>query len=628
MGLSDLCSSFINQAKLRDETERNIVEFAEAPWGLGLGATEEVPPLYPVQRFLLKCYYNIPLDDGEKNIIIKDRFNEKVRFHFSEMEYLHFLFEEGRININEVTGNPEDVRSNLLLVIGRRGLKTSSIALLISYEIYKLLRKYNPHQYYNIMAGDEIRFSCIATNKEQATELFSRITGHIERSDYFKRFRNRPTLNYMQLSTEHDVESYGMGGRPSIRVVASPCSGRGLRGHNNMIVVFDEMAYFFEADTSIDRSDRVIYEAVTPSVAKFNSPDGQPHGRIISISSPGTRSGKFFELYQRAFEPDCNDLLMIQAPTWEVDYTLSPKYLRSKFAENPTSYMSEFGAQFSDRISGWIDNEQILRVNIVPGLRTKQLSYERIPHFMGIDIGLKNDGTAIAITHIVRKDTPNGPRDFIELDCADVRYAKDEKKEHFRPEEIAEWIAGYTKRFFIVKGIMDQYYGLAIVPALFENGIKQIEAVHVSRDFSSKVYQNLMSKMLDASLRIPEGEPHVQEGRKTSDLSLVTELLTLQATQHSQYMITVQAPDVKGMHDDLSDAYARSVYLATDYLKQGGLSSVKSNIAKVTGQGVTYKRYLRKARRSSLYTQRPCSAIQGEISKSRQLAMSIARGRR
>jgi hypothetical protein len=374
------------------------------------------------------------------------------------------------------------------------------------------------------------------------------------------------------------------------------------------------MAHFFESETSTDKSDENIYEAVTPSVAKFNSPTGEPHGRIISISSPNSRAGKFFELYQRAFEADCNDLLMIQAPTWEVDYTLSPKFLRSQYAENPVSFNAEFGAQFSDRVSGWLENEQVLRMNIVPGLKTKNLSYERTPHFMGIDVGLKNDGTAICICHIVRKETVGGFRDFIELDLCDVRFAVDEDKEYFRPEEMAEWIATYAEKFLIVKGIMDQHYGLAIAPVLHDKGLKQIEAVHVSREFSSKVYQNLMSKLLDSSLRIPEGEERMEGGVKVKDLPLVSELLRLQAIIHSKYMITVKAPEIKGMHDDMSDAFARAVYLATEYMSVGGGIS-RQNVTQSTGPTMTYKKYLRKARQNAIFTNRPSPMVLADLTR-------------
>lgn len=616
MSLSDLCTTYVSSTKLKDETERNIIEFAEAQWGLGLGTTPGVPPLFPVQKFIFKCYYNIPLSNGndERKIIIKDRFNEKERFRFNEEEYLHFLFEEGRINLNEITGDPADQRENLELVIGRRGLKTSSIAVLICYETYKLLKRYSPHEYYNIMPDDEIWFSCIATDKEQASELFRRICGHLERSDYFKKYRSQSTQGYMRLSTSRDLEKYGHN-RPSLRVHANACSARGIRSHNNIVVVLDEMAHFFEGEgaSASDKSDKAVYESATPSVAKFNSPDGNPHGKVICISSPNDRSGKFFEIYQRSMEKTCTDWLMVQAPTWEVDYTLSPKYLRNKYIENPTSYMSEFGAEFSDRVTAWIDNEQVLRMNVVPGLKEKKMSYERIPHFLGIDVGLKNDGTALAICHIVKKEVDGMVKDFIELDHIAVRYAADEGKEFFHPEEMAEWIASYMTKFYIVSGFMDQYYGLSVLPVLHAKGHKQVQIVNVTRDLNSRIYQNLMTKMLNASLRIIEGEETIVDGKKTNDISLVTEMLRLKAVKHSKYLISVSAPEIKGVHDDESDAFARSVWLATEYMAKGGNTISKHTELSTKGTSQTYKKYYRKQKRMAGHTKRPTSALQMEI---------------
>lgn len=616
MGIADLCTDFITTKKLKDDSERNVLEFAEAPWGLGLGSCPELPPLFPVQKFIFKCAYNIPLNNTEQKIIIKDRFNEKERFRFTEIEYLKYLQDENRINIKEVTGNPEDLRTNICLVIGRRGTKTTTTSILISYEIYKLLRKYSPHQYYNIMPNEEISLSCIATNQEQASLLFRHITGHLERADCFKRYRNKATIDYMQLSTERDIEQFGPGQRPSLRVLASPCSGRGLRGKSNICAIFDEMAYFFESESSTDKSDKAVYDAVTPSVARFNSPTGEPHGKIICISSPNTRKGQFYELYQRSFEADCKDLLMIQAPTWEVDYTLSSKYLRAKYAENPLSFKAEFEAQFSDRVYAWIENEQVLRLNVIEGLKEKTHSYDRFPHFMGVDVALQNDGTAICICHIERKDTANGPRNFIEMDLVEVRYAKEEGKEFFTPEEITEWISSYMDKFFIVKGTMDQHYGLSIVPQLHTKGHKQFIVTHADRSSNSKMYQNLMVKMLDASLRLPEGTEKPREGAKLKDHPLVSELLSLQATQHSKYLITVEAPSTG--HDDMSDAFARAVYLASEYMNTGG-ATVKQNTVATTGPSTSYKQYFRKSKINAAHTRRPSTAVMTDMMRNRSL---------
>jgi len=611
MNIADLCTEFITIKSLKDDSERNIIEFAEAPWGLGLGSSVEFPPLFPVQKFYLKCSYNIPLDDTDRSIIVRDRFNEKELYHFTELEYLKYLYEDNRINVKEITGDPKDTRNNICLVIGRRGTKTTLISISIAYEIYKLLKKFSPHQFYNIMPTDEIWITCIATKEEQSSEIFGRITGHLEHSDFFKRYRSKPTANFMYLNSEWDIQQYGYNQRPSIKVVAAPCSARGLRSHNNIVVIFDEMAYFFESEVSADKSAKAVYESVTPSVAGFNAPDGTPHGRIISISSAGVKRGQFYELYQRSFEADCKDLLMIQAPSWEANPTLSSKWLRMKYVENPLSYNSEFGGQFNDKITAWIENEQILRMNVIPGLKVKSHTYERVPHFMGVDVALQNDGTAIVICHIVKKETSNGMKSFIELDLAEVRYAKDEGKEFFNPDEITDWIILFAEKFFIIKGDMDQHYGLSIVPQLHTKGYKQFSFTTANRESNSRMYQNLMIKMLDASLRLPEGD-------NKKDHPLVAELLTLQATQHSKYLITVEAPQSKNSHDDLSDAYARAVLLATEYMNTGG-TSVKQNVVESTAasSAMSYKRYFRKSKETAMFTNRPSSSVLADLTRTR-----------
>ena len=43
----------------------DIISFAEAPWGLNLN-------LYPAQKFVLKCFYGMELDDKSRNIVVND----------------------------------------------------------------------------------------------------------------------------------------------------------------------------------------------------------------------------------------------------------------------------------------------------------------------------------------------------------------------------------------------------------------------------------------------------------------------------------------------------------------------------------------------------------------------------
>jgi hypothetical protein len=115
---------------------------------------------------------------------------------------------------------------------------------------------------------------------------------------------------------------------------------------------------------------------------------------------------------------------------------------------------------------------------------------------------------------------------------------------------------------------MDQYYGLAVAPYLERRGMSQVRMEQMSDTRNSELFQNLMSQFVSDKIRLPAGEMNDQTGT-LSDSVLVKELLSLQATQKSKYVVSVEAPQRAGCHDDLSDALARSVWLATKYMEKG-----------------------------------------------------------
>jgi hypothetical protein len=374
-------------------------------------------------------------------------------------------------------------------------------------------------------------------------------------------------------------------------------------------VILDEMAFFFKdkankkVSSNSDKNDRTIYEAITPSVAGFKKKDGTPDGKIICISSPGAKEGKFFEEYDRSFNPLCEDQFCMQAPTWEMNPTVSSQYLKGKYNTNPNTYKAEFGGQFTDQLAGWIEDPQILYQCVVPGLRFKKSSLVALPHFMGIDIGLKNDGTAICITHPVYEIVDGVRQVKFEVDVADIRYAKLEGKDYFDPEEMSEWIISYTQKFNIVKGVMDQFYGMAIVPYLKQRGLRQFEFRDFNDSSNSLLYQNLMANLMTSNMRIPEGDKKEVDGKIVYSSELIDELLSLQAEHKSKYLIKVQAPDREGAHDDLSDALARSVLAGTEYKDKGYGSGKLSSDVISTVAGRKYKNTIR----SQILVNRPSS---------------------
>jgi hypothetical protein len=254
--------------------------------------------------------------------------------------------------------------------------------------------------------------------------------------------------------------------------------------------------------------------------------------------------------------------------------------------------MCEYGGQFTDRLKGWIDDPEIIRRCVVPGLNYQERSLQRAPFFLGVDIGLKGDGTALVVTTIntVQEGGVTVPK--IEVVYAHVRYPRDEKGQgelgepYFTPDEMGEWILGFKTRFNIVSGLMDQYYGLAIAPYLERRGMSQVKMEQMSDTRNSELFQNLLSQFVSDKIRLPQGEVDPKTGIR-GDSVLVKEILTLQATQKSKYVVSVEAPQRAGCHDDLSDALARSVWLATKYIEKG--LSVSKMMTPGGGMGANYR---------------------------------------
>jgi len=591
----------------------NILDYIESSWGLNM-------TLYPIQRFIVKLYYHLPLDEHTKNIRVTDMFNSKVLFEFTEVEYLHYLKEEGRCNI----GVQDHERRELLLAIGRRAGKSTLSGIFASYEVYRLLNLGNPQEYYGLHPGNRIQIISIGTDKDQAGILFNEVTSHLSRCEYFSRFIANNTQSYIQFRTPNDIDKYGetsrqengkfvsFNGKATIRVTFKSCIAKGLRGFGNIVIILDEMAHF-QAEGQSSAKD--IYDAITPSAAAFSpkGADGMPmlrpdgttfpvESRVICISSPLNKAGKFYDLYHQAMSGGeaAENLLAIQAPTWEVNPTINTTYYRQKYHADPTVFMTEHGAQFSNRVRGWIERESDLMACIDAESVPKDRGVPRYPHQMGLDVGLVGDGTAVFITHV---DGDKIVLDYHEYWMAgkDWRetnphlgnhypcdYAKGlASVERLDFEEISRWIIGLTSKFFISDAIFDRWNGIPLEQAFVKAGLRQFKSEFFTRDVASKIYQNAKLMIYDEKLSL-YNYPKMSDGKHSP---FIEELLKLQATQVSKNIIAVSAPDHVGDHDDMSDAFVRAVWLSSMKLSQhhiatghsrgvGGLPSVPATVAR------------------------------------------------
>jgi hypothetical protein len=573
----------------------NILDYIESSWGLGMR-------LYPVQRFLVKLYYFMPLDETEKSIEIKDMLGTKVLYRFTEREYLTFLHNEGRCNI----GEQDRERRQLVLSIGRRGGKTTLSSIFASYEIYRLLNFGNPQAYYGFPNGNLIQIISVATDKDQAGILFNEVTTHLAKCDYFKPYIANNTQSQIKFRTPYDIERYGptsrhqngkfvsFNGKATLRVTFKSCIAKGLRGHSNAVVIMDEMAHYQDSGQS---SAKDIYDSVTPSTATYSpkdpktgmtmlKPDGTSYpveSRVIAISSPLNKSGKFYDLYHLAMSagPGSENMLAIQAPTWEINPTVSPDYYKQKYHEDPAVFLTEHGAQFSSRVRGWIEREEDLMACVEEEHRPQNLGIPRYPHQMGIDIGLMRDGTAIFITaeiggkvtliyHEVwqagvewKKSNPHLGNEYSTDYC---RLLGDAPRLEF--DEIGEWIYKLTKRFYVTEGIFDRWNGIPLEQALLKKGLTQFKCEFFTPDLRSRIYQNAKMLMFDRRLLLYDHPKFIMgeiSGKKHS--AFIQELLTLEAKIKSKNIVEVAAPQGVDYHDDMSDAFTRAVWLTAERMR-------------------------------------------------------------
>ncbi|HIB01887.1 MAG TPA: hypothetical protein EYO31_08520, partial [Phycisphaerales bacterium] len=389
------------------------------------------------------------------------------------------------------------------------------------------------------------------------------------------------TQSYARFQTPFDIGNYGSyrddpTAKATIKVTFRSCVAKGLRGAGNLVVILDEVAHFTDAGQS---SAENVYNAVTPSTSAFSPKDpldsrvpiGPVEGRIISISSPLGRQGQFYKLFQLAMKGGkaAEGMLAIQAPTWEVNPTVPASEFEKHYLKDANVFFTEYGGEFTDRSRGWIEKEQDLIDCVDPQAKPRTSGQTRQPYFLGLDLGLVGDATAVAIGHI----SPEGKIIIDLVDQIKAGEGKFEDASRLDFEDVADWIAGFCKKFYIVEGMFDQWSGIPLEQNFRKRGIKQLKTHHFTKQSNSQIFQNFKDMMWDSRLvlydfPVVDGATHCH---------YIAELLELQAKQHSKYVTTVEAPNIEGKHDDTSDALVRMVWLASQRLGNMRHMSKKSS---------------------------------------------------
>lgn len=596
--LNDLARSFLTG----DSTAPvDVITYTEAKWGLDL-------KLWPAQKVILKSLYGLPLDNIANAVPVFDIMNEKLLYEFSEKDFLSYLYNEGRCNIKEVVEGKN--YGELILVCGRRASKSVITSIVSTYELYKIVRYPNPQQRFGLVPGAEIAIVSVAPTEEQALIIYNQISNFVKVSPYIRdRIVSMTADSGFRLQSDADVRIDPKSG--NIFCFTGGSSAKSIRGHNAIIVIFDEFAFF--ASNGGRFSDSEIYSALTPSVGGFKG-----EGKKIVLSSPDNTSSYFYTLYQMSLKNPQDSLMFKMYSTLINHDNLTSEFLRAEKRKDKMKFLREYGGEFMTSVRSWIDDpDEFRRCISSREPSTKGVSGTR--YYYGIDLGFKNDGCALAIVH---KDQRSGK---IVLDYANVYYSstsdvwenensiykncdKYAKSERITLADVVDEVLNLLPWFPAQMGQFDHHNGVGLEELFRNRGISNFKSEQQSDIKNSESYNLIKRLYSEGHLELYNYQP------------LIDEMLLLEA-EESKNKVKVRAPESRGCHDDVSDALAIAVKLAYDDASARGQ-------AKIVGAGGMPSKLM--SNRQSLIKSLDSGANRGRIlnPKSRMSSRGMVRRNR
>lgn len=440
--------------------------------------------------------------------------------------------------------DPEKKYRELVLSVGRKGGKTTISAVLLLYEVYKMLVQLeNPQEHYGLMPKERIYFMLVGPNKEQVQNVsFDYVKTLAKSSPYLHQFITNETNDELVFEK-------------NLVVHVQTCSSRGGRGPSSAMIVFDEIAHFIDNRGNLSGTE--VYYALMPNLKPL-----APDSRSVLISSPAGKQGIFWELYRSGEPisvlqetPEHNEepwRAVFQYPTWQMNPKLQfncigcpkattkecnhlcPSYeLNLDWRANPDKFSLEYGAEFCDVVDAALSAERVQAC--AQGKFIDMTAIDKhTPRMISLDPALSGNNYALVMGHL--------DGDIIIIDF--LKYWRSDAEHPIKISIIEDFIEKLWKQFHITHIIIDQYQSASTAQRLQERGIP-ITMVHVTQKYNQMAYEYFINRINMERIIYP----HHRE--------LINELTFLQRKQVGK---SVRYEAAVGSSDDLADACARLVY--------------------------------------------------------------------
>ena len=391
-------------------------------------------------------------------------------------------------------------------IVGRRGGKSRIASALAVYLAACV-------DYSHVLTPGEVgTVLLIANDVQQAKIVFRYILGLLESSPLLGPLVVRKTSN------EIDLRVYGN----TVTITVQSSSFRGVRGKTLIAVIMEECAFYRSEESA--NPDTEVYRAVLPGLATTG-------GMLIGISSPYRRAGLLHEKYREHFGEDSEDVIVFQAETLVFNPTLDEKIIKDAYRDDPVAARAEYGAEFRDDISGFLDTE-LLETLTRPAPLELPPSGEHSYHAFTDPSGGRGDSFTLAIAHE-----------------EDERVVIDAVRAHRPPFDPKRVVTDYADllRAYGLRRVTGDNYSAAWVEGAFRDADVYYEISKVS---ASEIYREALPLFTRGIIELPP------------DRGLLTELGSLERRVAPQGREVITHPP-RG-HDDRANAACGAARLVAD----------------------------------------------------------------
>lgn len=550
----------------------SIIEFVESEKYLGLPVQKPTPiDLYPLQRIMLKAFY--AGSTGNESLSLDDEEVKLCKLNNLEDENVSDIF---------IKQNNGIIKSEMVLVWGRRSGKDFCIAILACYEAAKLLESPfgDPYRLYSLGSGAPFTILTVANSSAQAQVLFNEIKDKILKSQYFsdKIVPEGILADQIHLLTPADkirnaeMLDRGLPQNPGSVIIRSGHSNSdSLAGISCYCLLLDEIGLYRQTPGSGggDSIYRTLAPATSTYIRKVTSTDEYGKetskdvydGKIICISSPRGKEGIFFDLYRKS--PNVKHRVMCKLPTWVVNPSQTRELLREKFINmTEEEFMMEFGAEFSGTAGQTFFTRDMVDKCFYNNMKLKDNGESGYSYFCHLDPATSSHNYALCVCHkeiFLNQET--GKTDF-KIIVDHIRYWQPLEGKPILTEEVDSYIIGLSKKFNFELVTFDQWNSQHSIEHLKKHSIPA-KMTRFTKRYKIIIYDNLYDLSSSGRLFIPN-----------HDL-LKNEMLYLQRRYTPTGYKVFAKKDGLVKTDDVSDALAGAAYACmhdtSERLPQGKL---------------------------------------------------------